>query len=106
MIASLLVFLVRVYQLTLSKLIRLFFGNVCRFEPSCSQYAVLCLKGHGAARGSFLAVKRICRCNPFFPGGYDPPPPPRGRPEARARRGGPPGGADAAPSEEANDGRR
>ncbi len=45
--------------------------GVCRFEPSCSRYATLCLKYHGAGRGSAMAVKRICRCNPLFGGGLD-----------------------------------
>jgi putative membrane protein insertion efficiency factor len=77
MVARFLIALIRVYQLTLSRLIRLTMGNVCRFEPSCSQYAAACLAGHGALRGSLLSLKRLCRCHPFHPGGYDPPPPPR-----------------------------
>lgn len=75
MIASLLIALVRVYQLTLSKLILWTVGPVCRFEPSCSRYAVACLRDHGALRGSLLSAKRLCKCHPFHPGGYDPPPP-------------------------------
>lgn len=77
MISSLLIALIRVYQLTLSRLILAAFGPVCRFEPSCSRYAVACLEGHGALRGSLLSVKRLCKCHPLHPGGYDPPPPPR-----------------------------
>ena len=56
----------------------------CRFAPSCSEYALTALAEHGAARGLWLAVKRIARCHPFNPGGYDPvpsrviPPSPRG----------------------------
>jgi uncharacterized protein len=56
----------------------------CRFAPSCSEYALTALAEHGAARGLWLAVKRIARCHPFHPGGYDPvpsrvfPPSPRG----------------------------
>jgi hypothetical protein len=77
MLTRLLIALIRVYQLTLSRLILAAFGPVCRFEPSCSRYAVACLQGHGALRGSLLSVKRLCKCHPFHPGGYDPPPPPR-----------------------------
>jgi uncharacterized protein len=78
MIAKLLILLIRVYQWTLSPLL----GPVCRFEPSCSRYAVGCLQLHGALRGSWLAVRRIGRCHPWNPGGYDPPPP---RPKSSAQ---------------------
>jgi uncharacterized protein len=47
----------------------------CRFEPSCSAYALEALRVHGAVRGLWLAVARIARCQPFNPGGYDPVPP-------------------------------
>jgi len=77
MIARLLVALVRLYQRAVSPLLRLTVGNVCRFEPSCSQYAVACLQGHGAVRGSLLSIVRLCKCHPFHPGGYDPPPVPK-----------------------------
>ncbi len=72
-VARVLVFLIRVYQRTLSRLL----GNVCRFEPSCSRYAVACIESHGAMRGSLLSVVRLCKCHPFHPGGVDLPPPPR-----------------------------
>lgn len=49
----------------------------CRYYPTCSQYALTALEQHGAAKGSWLAVKRICRCHPFHPGGYDPVPEPK-----------------------------
>ena len=70
-LASLLFFLIRIYWMTLSPLI----GNVCRFEPSCSRYTAICIDRFGAAKGSWLGVKRICRCQPFCQGGFDPPPP-------------------------------
>jgi hypothetical protein len=50
----------------------------CRFQPSCSQYAIEALEAHGALRGSWLSAKRIGRCNPWGPFGYDPVPLPAG----------------------------
>ncbi|MFC4103859.1 membrane protein insertion efficiency factor YidD [Paenibacillus xanthanilyticus] len=47
----------------------------CRFYPTCSAYALEAIEKHGAAKGSWLAVKRICRCHPFHPGGLDYVPP-------------------------------
>jgi putative membrane protein insertion efficiency factor len=70
-VAKVLIFFIRIYQKTLSRLL----GNVCRFEPSCSRYAVACLENHGAVRGSLLSVVRLCKCHPFHPGGIDLPPP-------------------------------
>jgi uncharacterized protein len=70
MLARLLVAFIRIYQRVLSPLL----GNVCRFEPSCSRYAVACLQAHGALRGSLLSFRRLCKCHPFHPGGLDPPP--------------------------------
>ncbi|MBM4357079.1 MAG: membrane protein insertion efficiency factor YidD [Deltaproteobacteria bacterium] len=70
-----LLLLIRVYQLTLSRLIRALLGNVCRFDPSCSAYAYECVRLHGAYRGGLLSAKRLSKCHPFHPGGYDPPPP-------------------------------
>jgi putative membrane protein insertion efficiency factor len=70
MLARLLLFLIHLYQRTLSRLI----GRVCRFEPSCSRYAAACIEEHGALRGSLLSIVRLCKCHPFHPGGYDPPP--------------------------------
>lgn len=63
---------VRAYQFTVSPLL----GPNCRFEPSCSCYAVEALRAHGAARGSLMAARRVLRCNPWTPGGFDPVPPP------------------------------
>jgi len=85
MLARILIAFVRLYQRTLSILLRGAFGPVCRFEPSCSRYAVACLEGHGALRGSLLSFKRLCRCSPFHPGGFDPPPPPDPRRAVRLR---------------------
>ncbi len=85
--ARLLVVVVKLYQQIVSPLLRPLWGNVCRFEPSCSRYAVACLEAHGALRGSLLSVVRLCKCHPFHPGGYDPPPAPR-RPLGRPPVGG------------------
>ena len=63
--------LVLLYQWTL----RPFIGAHCRFEPSCSHYALEALAEHGAARGSLLAARRVLRCNPWTAGGHDPVPP-------------------------------
>ena len=64
-------FLIRTYQLVFRPLL----GEHCRFTPSCSQYAAEAIKIHGAWRGSWLAIKRIGRCQPLCDGGYDPVPP-------------------------------
>jgi len=62
--------LIKLYQNTVSRVL----PDVCRFQPTCSHYAVEAIKKHGLARGSWLAAKRITRCNPFSEGGYDPVP--------------------------------
>jgi putative membrane protein insertion efficiency factor len=61
---------IRAYQVSLSPLL----GQRCRFHPSCSHYALEAIERHGAARGSWLAAKRIARCHPLNPGGFDPVP--------------------------------
>lgn len=67
---ALLVALVKSYQLALSP----FFGQQCRFTPTCSQYAIEALQIHGSAKGLMLTVKRISRCHPWHTGGHDPVP--------------------------------
>jgi putative membrane protein insertion efficiency factor len=62
--------LIRVYRYCISPLL----GPSCRFYPSCSCYADEAIQQHGALRGSYLAVRRILRCHPWHPGGYDPVP--------------------------------
>ena len=59
---------VRAYRLVLSPWV----GNGCRFQPTCSQYAIDALRRHGVGRGLWLAVRRIGRCHPFGGCGYDP----------------------------------
>ena len=49
--------------------------RMCRFDPTCSQYALDALREHGALRGSWLVTKRLCRCHPFTEPGHDPVPP-------------------------------
>ena len=68
-VIALLIALIRVYQATLSPLL----GNSCRFEPSCSRYMVESLKKHGLVRGLARGLRRLSRCHPWNPGGYDPP---------------------------------
>jgi putative membrane protein insertion efficiency factor len=69
-VKQILVFCLRGYQYLLRPLL----GRNCRFVPSCSEYAMEAIERHGAVRGSWLAVKRIGRCHPWHPGGYDPVP--------------------------------
>jgi len=58
------------YRVALSPLL----GGFCRYWPSCSLYALEALRRHGARRGTELALRRLSRCHPFHPGGYDPVP--------------------------------
>ena len=67
--ARLLIFLVREYQMLLSPLLPL---NTCRFYPTCSQYAIDALQKYGALKGILVSVKRIGKCHPWHPGGFDP----------------------------------
>ena len=69
-IAQLLIALLRFYKRFISPLL----GPRCRFVPSCSEYAMQAIAGHGPLRGSWLAARRLGRCHPFHPGGFDPVP--------------------------------
>ena len=66
----LLIQLIRGYRLLISPL----FPPTCRFQPTCSNYAITAISRFGVVKGSILAAKRILRCHPFNPGGYDPVP--------------------------------
>ena len=70
MIKSLLLQIIKAYQYLISPLL----APTCRFTPSCSQYASEAIVKYGALRGSWLSIKRVLRCNPWHPGGYDPVP--------------------------------
>ena len=61
---------IRIYQLFLSPII----GQNCRFLPTCSEYTKVCLKQYGMITGSFISIKRICKCHPWGGHGYDPVP--------------------------------
>ena len=63
-----LIFLIRAYQLVVSPLL----PPACRFVPTCSEYAIEAIKEYGSIRGGYLASRRLLRCHPFHPGGYDP----------------------------------
>ncbi len=69
-VARLVVLLIRGYQVTLSPLL----PSACRYQPTCSRYALEAVQRHGALKGAWLGAKRIARCHPFHPGGYDPVP--------------------------------
>jgi uncharacterized protein len=59
---------------TYQRLVSPLLPSACRFAPTCSEYARLALEQHGILRGIGLAARRLLRCHPFHPGGYDPPP--------------------------------
>lgn len=63
-----LIFLIKGYRLYISPL----FPGKCRFSPTCSAYAMEAIEKYGALKGSYMAFKRILKCHPFHPGGYDP----------------------------------
>jgi putative membrane protein insertion efficiency factor len=60
--------LVKLYRYMISPVL----PSSCRFTPSCSEYSIEALKEYGAVKGGYFAVKRILKCHPFHPGGYDP----------------------------------
>lgn len=80
---KLLVWLLRAYQLLLSPMM----GQSCRFYPTCSNYAIEAVRTHGAARGSLLAARRVCKCHPWHEGGVDLVPPARDKNASPAVRG-------------------
>ena len=67
---AVLIALVRFYRYAISPML----GRNCRFHPTCSEYAIEAIERHGALRGGWMAAKRVGRCHPFNPGGYDPVP--------------------------------
>lgn len=69
-LALMIIGLIRLYRITLSPILS-YFGN-CRFHPTCSQFGLEAVIRYGAFKGGWMTIKRILRCNPFFPGGYDP----------------------------------
>jgi putative membrane protein insertion efficiency factor len=81
MLRAALVTLIRFYQKGISP----YLPAACRYTPSCSAYAIEALEVHGAARGSWLTVRRLLRCQPWGGKGYDPVPPPRSKREVSSR---------------------
>jgi len=67
---TVLIALLRFYRYAISPML----GRNCRFHPTCSEYAIEAVQRHGALRGGWLAARRVGRCHPFNPGGYDPVP--------------------------------
>lgn len=70
MVKVIIIFLIKIYQKIISPII----PGKCRFIPTCSYYAVEAVNKYGALKGSFLTIKRIMKCHPLNPGGYDPVP--------------------------------
>jgi hypothetical protein len=65
---TLLIALIRAYQILISPIL----PRSCRFYPTCSEYALTAIRQYGSARGIYLGIRRLIRCHPFHPGGYDP----------------------------------
>jgi putative membrane protein insertion efficiency factor len=80
-VKHILVALLRAYRFAISPL----YGQVCRYHPTCSAYALEAVQAHGAMRGSWLAVRRVLRCHPWAAGGVDHVPP-VGYPDSTIRR--------------------
>jgi putative membrane protein insertion efficiency factor len=76
-VTYLLIGLLKAYRAVISPL----YGQVCRYHPSCSAYALDAVREYGALRGSWLAARRLGRCHPWAAGGYDPVPPRRTTPQ-------------------------
>lgn len=68
MVKKLIVGLVKIYQRLISPML----GSNCRFRPTCSEYFISAVEKYGVFKGVYLGVRRILRCHPFNPGGYDP----------------------------------
>ncbi len=68
MIKKILIKTIKLYQLILSPLL----GSNCRFEPTCSQYFIEAVEMNGALKGSAMGIKRLLKCHPWHPGGFDP----------------------------------
>tara|TARA_Y100000991_G_scaffold72350_1_gene54365 strand:- start:2133 stop:2369 length:237 start_codon:yes stop_codon:yes gene_type:complete len=68
MIKKILIKIIRLYQLILSPLL----GSNCRFEPTCSQYVIEAVEINGVLQGSVMGIKRLSKCHPWHPGGFDP----------------------------------
>jgi uncharacterized protein len=69
-ITSFLIALIKIYQIALSP----YFGQQCRFTPTCSHYAIQALQTHGTFKGFWLTIKRLSHCHPWHRGGHDPVP--------------------------------
>jgi putative membrane protein insertion efficiency factor len=65
---KILIFIINIYRRFISPIKT----GKCRFYPTCSEYAVQSIEKYGAAKGMLMAVKRVLKCHPFHPGGYDP----------------------------------
>lgn len=69
-LSKFLIAIIRFYQIAISPMK----GPTCRFQPTCSSYAIEAIKKHGAIKGGYLGIRRILKCHPFHKGGYDPVP--------------------------------